>query len=427
LIIEVLKVVFLFTTALIIAYLVRHYIFTLTVLRRAKKPKNVDFVADPKYEPTVSILIPARDEESVIGRLLQRMTELTYPRDRLQVIVIDDASSDGTGQIAEEYSRRCECIEVLHRAKKAGGKGKASALNSGLERSTGEIVLCFDADYYPQKEIVEKLVKEFVDPTVGAVQGRPVVLNEAQNIVTRLVTLERIGGYRVDQEARDNLGLIPQFGGTVGGFRRSVLKKVGDFDESMLTEDTDLTFQVYLAGFKVRYVGDAECYEEAVDNWKAYWRQRQRWAQGHMQVCFKHMPSVLRSKKLNAKEKLDGLLLLHVYFMPVLTLISFFVGVSLILSESSQLVNALWFFVPVSFYSVVGNFAPFFEIGIGAYLDGRTRIQWLIPLLLFVYFYNILICTKAFLDIFAAKMLRKSQSNWAKTRHLGNGNRYIGN
>jgi hypothetical protein len=113
--------------------------------------------------------------------------------------------------------------------------------------------------------------------------------------------------------------------------------------------------------------------------------------------------------------------------MPVITLVSFFVGVSLILSESSQLVNALWFFAPVSFYSLAGNFAPFFEIGIGAYLDGRTRIQWLIPLLLFSYLYNILICTKALLDIFAAKMLRKSQSDWAKTRHLGNGNRYIVN
>jgi len=146
-----------------------------------------------------------------------------------------------------------------------------------------------------------------------------------------------------------------------------------------------------------------------------------------MQVCFKHAPRVLRSKKLNTKEKIDGLLLLHVYFMPVLTLIAFFAGFSLILSQSSQLVNALWFFVPVSFYSLVGNFAPFFEIGIGAYLDGRTRIQWLIPLLLFAYMYNILICTKALLDIFAAKMLRKSQSDWAKTRHLGNGNSYIGN
>jgi len=426
LIIEALEVVFLFSTALMIAYLIRHYVFTLTVLRRTKKAR-ANVAADAKYEPTVSILIPARDEEQVIGRLLQRMTELTYPRNKLQVITIDDASSDSTRQIAEEFSKRYSFIEVLHRDKKNGGKGKASAMNSGLERSTGEIVLCFDADYYPQTDIVEKLVKEFVDPAVGAVQGRPVVLNEAQNVVTRLVTLERIGGYRVDQEARDNLGLIPQFGGTVGGFRRSILEKLGGFDESMLTEDTDLTFQVYLAGFKVRYVGDAECYEEAVDNWKAYWRQRHRWARGHMQVCFKHTPRVLRSKKLNTKEKIDGLLLLHIYFMPVLTLISFFVGLSLILSESSQLVNALWLFVPVSFYSLVGNFAPFFEIGIGAYLDGRTRIQWLIPLLLFAYWYNILICTKALLDIFAAKMFGKNQSDWAKTRHLGNGNRYIVN
>ncbi len=426
-IIEVFETLFVFFTGLMITYLIRHYIFTLTVLKRSRKAKKFDTGKDAKYEPTISILIPAHDEERVIGRLLQRMTELTYPRGKMQIIVIDDASSDGTGQIAQEFSRQYEFIEVLHRDKRTGGKGKASALNCGLERSTGEIVLCFDADYCPQKDIVEKLVRKFADPTVGAVQGRPVVLNESQNVVTRLVALERIGGYRIDQEARDNLGLIPQFGGTVGGFRRSILEKLGNFDETMLTEDTDLTFQVYLAGLKVRYVGDAECYEEAVSTWKAYWRQRHRWARGHMQVCFKHAFSVLRSKKLNAKEKIDGLLLLHVYFMPIITLLSFFVGVSLILSESSQIVGALWFFVPLSLYSLVGNFAPFFEVGIGAYLDGRTRSQWLIPLLIFLYLYNILICTKALLDLFGAKLLRKSQSDWAKTNHLGNGNRYIVN
>ncbi len=85
---------------------------------------------------------------------------------------------------------------------------------------------------------------------MGAVQGRPVVLNESQNLVTRLVTLERIGGYRVDEEARDVLGLVPQFGGTVGGFRRSALDGFGGFDESMLTEDTDLTFHLYREGYK---------------------------------------------------------------------------------------------------------------------------------------------------------------------------------
>jgi cellulose synthase/poly-beta-1,6-N-acetylglucosamine synthase-like glycosyltransferase len=138
-------------------------------------------------------------------------------------------------------------------------------MNAGLKRATGEIALCFDADYYPQRDIVEKLVREFVDLSVGAVQGRPVVWNEAQNAVTRLVRLERIGGYRVYQEARDNLGLIPQFGGTTWGFRR---------------------------------------------------------------------PRALRSKKLNVKEKIDGLLLLHAYFMPVLTLVAFVAGVSLIIAHS---------------------------------------------------------------------------------------------
>jgi cellulose synthase/poly-beta-1,6-N-acetylglucosamine synthase-like glycosyltransferase len=417
LITETLEAIFLFSTALMIAYLVRHYIFTLTVLKRNKKPSN-SITIDDKYQPTVTILIPARDEEKVIGRLLHQMTKLTYPRNKLQVIAINDASTDKTGQIAEEYSNRYPLIKVLHRDEKTGGKGKAAAMNDGLKHSTGEIVLCFDADYRPQKDIVEKLVKKFADPAVGAVQGRPVVLNESQNIVTRLITLERIGGYRIDQEARDNLGLIPQFGGTVGGFRRRVLEETGGFDETMLTEDTDLTFQVYLAGYKVRYVGDAECYEEAVDNWKAYWKQRHRWARGHMQVCFKHAAHVLKSKKLNIKEKIDGLLLLHVYFMPVVTLVSFFVMISLFL-VGSQIVNAFWFFVPVSFYSLVGNFAPFFEVGVGTYLDGRKRIQWLIPLLLFLNAYNILICTKALLDLFAAKILGKNQLDWAKTHHRG--------
>jgi len=88
-------------------------------------------------------------------------------------------------------------------------------MNQGFKLAKGEIILCFDADYCPQRNIVEKLTRPFIDPVVGAVQGRVVVLNEPQNLVTRLVALERIGGYRVDQEARDKLNLITQFGGTI--------------------------------------------------------------------------------------------------------------------------------------------------------------------------------------------------------------------
>jgi cellulose synthase/poly-beta-1,6-N-acetylglucosamine synthase-like glycosyltransferase len=215
----ILEIFFLFLTAVMMAYLVRHYIFTITVLRSANKNEKPIASEALIFEPTVSILIPAHNEEKVIGRLLQRITELTYPKEKLQVIVINDASSDQTGAIAEDYKNKYLFMEVLNRNKSLGGKGKASAMNDGFSKSTGEIVLCFDADSYPQIDIVEKLAGEFIDPKVGAVQGRVVVLNEPQNIITRLVALERIGGYRVDQEARDNLGLIVQFGGTYPKWR----------------------------------------------------------------------------------------------------------------------------------------------------------------------------------------------------------------
>lgn len=425
--IEPLELLFIGLTSVMIVYLIRHYVFTFTVLRRAKKLSAGSIPEKAEYEPTVSILIPARNEEKVIGRLLQRMNELTYPKHKLQVIVVDDASTDKTGQIAEQYAKRQKFVEVIHRENGEGGKGKTSAMNAGFKLSKGEITICFDADYYPQKDIIEKLIQPFTNPSIGAVQGRVVVLNEPQNMITRLVALERIGGYRVDQEARQCLGLIPQFGGTVGGFRRSLLESLGGWDESILAEDTDLTFRVFLAGYRVAYVGDAECYEEAVDSWRAYWTQRYRWARGHMQCSFKHSWGVLRSRRLRVREKVDGLLLLNVYFMPLIVLLSFVVGLPLILFGSSQFAGALWFSVPIALYSFVGNFAPFFEVGIGAHLDGRRRIQWLIPLLVLTFVYNIPICMKAFLDLLGSKILRRNHNAWVKTAHLGNGNCYIKN
>jgi cellulose synthase/poly-beta-1,6-N-acetylglucosamine synthase-like glycosyltransferase len=424
---EILSALFLILTALMTTYFIRHYIFTLTVLKDTKKHGKSFLVENGKYEPPVSILIPVRNEEQVIGRIIQRMTELTYPKDKLQVIVIDDASRDNTEKIAEQYSSTHSYIQVVHRNEKEGGQGKASALNAGLKHVKGEIILCFDADYYPQEDIVEKLTKEFADLKVGAVQGRVIVLNEPQNIVTRLVALERIGGYSIDQQARDSLGLITQFGGTVGGFRRSLLERLGGWDESILAEDTDLTFRVYLAGYRVRYINDAECYEEAVESWRAYRKQRYRWARGHMQCAFKHSFNVLKSDKLNLREKIDGLLLLNVYFMPILALLSWVICIPLFLSKSSPFLNVAWAFIPVSFYSFVGNFAPFFEVGIGAYLDGRTRALWLISLLIFTFLYNVPICTKALVDLLISKFSGKNDVRWDKTVHSGNGNSYIMN
>jgi cellulose synthase/poly-beta-1,6-N-acetylglucosamine synthase-like glycosyltransferase len=217
-----------------------------------------------------------------------------------------------------------------------------------------------------------------------------------------------------------------QYGGTVGGFRSSLLKSLHGWDEDILAEDTDLTLRVYLAGYKIRYNVDAECYEEAVDSWKTYRQQRFRWAKGHMQCFFKHIFNVLKTKKLNKKEKIDALLLLNVYFMPIIAFLSLLTGLLLIF-YGSPFVNVLWLFVPICLYSFVGNFAPFFEIGVGIYLDDRERAQWLITLLIFTLFYNIPICFKALFDVATSKVFGRNINVWVKTRHSGNGNCYIQN
>ena len=128
---------------------------------------------------------------------------------------------------------------------------------------------------------------------------------------------------------------------------------------------------------------------------------------------------------MTVREKIDGLLLLHIYFMPLITLFSLFIGAYLILAGST-IAWGLWLVVPISIYSFVGNYAPFFEVGIGAYLDGRSRLQWLAPLLLFSFFFNMIICAKAFLSLVADKLLGSQSAVWEKTAHFGRGTDRLG-
>ncbi len=414
----ILHFVCLFLVAVLSMYMVRHYIFSLTALdSRSVQPRYA--LHGLSYRPSVSVLIPARNEEAVVGRLLHRTTQLTYPKDKLEVILIDDASSDGTGKIADEFAKTYNFIKVVHRGPDVGGKGKAGALNDALRQAKGDVLLLFDADYYPQVDIVEKLAGYFVDPEVGVVQGRIVVLNEPKTLVSRLVALERIGGYGVDQLARDRRGLITQCGGTVCGIRRSLLDHLGGWDEKMLTEDTDLTFLAYEAGFKIRYASEAECYEEAVETWRAYWKQRHRWAKGHMQCFCKHFVPFIRSRNLGPWERIDGLLVLGTYFVPILVGLSWLLGAVVFFMYPVDWFSAIWTMIPLFAYSSAGNFASFFEVGVGIYLDRRVRASWIIPVFLLSFTASMLICSKALVDLAVSRITGRKEHVWAKTVHAG--------
>ncbi len=412
-----LEISYLLNLVVMFSYTFRHYVFSFAAIKHRSEEQFVEKKVLSKL-PFVSILVPAHNEEKVIGRLLQRLTELTYPKDKFEVIVVDDHSWDATSQIVKSYIFRYpNLIKVVTRD--VGGNGKAEALNVGLRFAVGDFVCCFDADYVPQKDILEKMLPCFSNPHVGVVQGRVSVLNEKESWISRIVALERIGGYRVSQYARDRLGLVPQFAGTVGMIRRDLLLRFGGFNPKILAEDTDLTLRFRLAGYKVKYVNYAKSGEEGVVKLRQYWSQRNRWAKGHMQCAFEHMPHLLRSKRMSLKEKIDGLMLLSVYFVPVLVMLSWFSLFVLFLINPPTLLP-YWMALVVSvFFALNGDIAPFLEVIAGAVCDGRKKLILHTPLLFIAYAVNVFVCCKAFLEVVFAKLTSKRANHWNKTVHNG--------
>jgi cellulose synthase/poly-beta-1,6-N-acetylglucosamine synthase-like glycosyltransferase len=392
-------------------YAVRHLVFTLTRVGRRQRT-GYEALLD-EHCPGISVLIPMHNEEAVADGILAAMVTTDYPRDKLEVIPIDDHSQDGTLEILERYRAAHPFIKPLIR--RSGPRGKPAGLNEALARASHEIVIVFDADHVPTRGGLRELASAFQDPEIGAVMGRVFARNASAFLLTRLLELERAGGYQVDQQARYTLDLISQYGGTMGGFRRSLALAWGGFDPRVLAEDTDLTFRLYTRGWRVAYANRAECYEEVPEAWDVRFRQLRRWARGHTQVMFQHVARVVRSPYLTPSQKLDGVLLLGIYLVPALLMTGLAASLILFLTGSIP----VWAMVAVGFfmvaYNAFGNFAPFYQVAGAGLLDGMRERLLLLPFLFFSYLFNTWAVTSGFAG--AVLDLRKSRMPaWDKTQ-----------
>lgn len=269
--------------------------------------------------PTVSILIPAHNEEMVIAETLEAMMRLNYPNDRLEVIVINDNSSDRTGKIADSYAKKYENIKVIHTKPPKAGKGKSGALNQGLSQSTGEVICVFDADNTPEPEAIYWLTLGLQnDQKAGAVVGKFRVSNANKNLLTRLINIETLTFQWLAQAGRWFWFKMTTIPGTNFAIRRSILEELGGWDEKALSEDTELSFRVYNLGYYIRFFPAAITWEQEPEAWKVWWRQRTRWARGNLYVIVKYFLSLPKLK--NRKVGLDLIYFLFTYFL-------FFVGV----------------------------------------------------------------------------------------------------
>jgi cellulose synthase/poly-beta-1,6-N-acetylglucosamine synthase-like glycosyltransferase len=408
---QVIFVTMMVITLLLIIYTIRHYTFAFD---RLFGRQNHSFVhIDEADWPRVTVFVAAHNEEAVIADCLEALLRVDYPPDRIRLMPVNDRSTDRTQEIIDGFVARFPGrITPFHRT---GGKpGKAAALKDATELVDSEIVVVFDADYVPGKGLIKQLVSPFFDPETGATMGRVVPINTHANLLTRLLDLERAGGYQVDQQARMAMGLVPQYGGTVGGVRLAALREVGGWNDDALAEDTELTYRLLVAGWKTVYQNQAECYEEVPETWPVRVRQLKRWAKGHNQVSWRYVRPLLRTRQVNFSQRLDGLLLLGVYHMCFLLLFGWTLAVILLYATPDE-----WLFGPLLLYALMafgtmGNFAVFFEISVAIHLDGSRNRMRLLPLNLFSFLINMMAISAASWDLFLDWWFKRGLK-WDKT------------
>ena len=243
--------------------------------------------------PTITVQLPLFNELYVVDRLLKAVTAIDYPREKLEIQVLDD-STDETVKVAEavvaKYAAQGFDIHYIHRADRTGFK--AGALENGNKSAKGELLAIFDADFVPKPDCLRKLVDFFTDPMVGCAQMRWSHINGDYNLLTRLQTIMLDGHFVVEQTTRNRTGGFFNFNGTAGIWRRRAIEMSGGWQHDTLTEDTDLSFRAQLMGWKFVYLLDEEAPAEIPVEINAFKAQQRRWAKGVMQVGLKLYPRI---------------------------------------------------------------------------------------------------------------------------------------
>jgi peptidoglycan-N-acetylglucosamine deacetylase len=309
--------------------------------RRARRGSAAPFA------PPVTVLVPAYNEERVVGRTVSTVLASDYPA--LNVIVIDDGSSDDTAGAASRQFADEPHVRVV---RKENG-GKATALNHGLELTSDEFVVCIDADTVLAPDAIGKLVAPLSDPRVGAVAGNVKVGNR-RNPLTLWQSVEYITSQNFDRRAYSMLHSVPIVPGAIGAWRKAAVIEAGGYESTTLAEDSDLTFKVRLLGYHTVAVSDAKAYTEVPEEVRSLNKQRFRWAFGVLQALWKHRAELFRPRHgAFGMVVMPSLWLFNVLFLALAPIVDVTVVISLFTHE---------------FWTVAAYAAALFALDLGASL-----------------------------------------------------------
>lgn len=318
--------------------------FVLTVLyfrHRAERPPLPRL--KPGQWPSVAVQLPVYNERHVVERLIDAAAALDYPRDRLEIQVLDD-SLDDTTRLAEAaaagYRARGVNVRVLHREERTGYK--AGALAWGLKQTTAEFVAVFDADFRPRPDFLRQTIPQMVArPDVGMVQARWSHLNDTYSPLTHAQSLALDGHFVVEQTGRNRSGLLINFNGSGGVWRRSCIESAGGWQADTMTEDMDLSYRAQLAGWHSLYLPDVDAPAELPPQMEAFKRQQARWAQGSVQ-CLRKLGWPILVSPLTSAQKAMALVHISSYLSQPLMVLLLLVSLPLLWSKMPSGSLFLW-------------------------------------------------------------------------------------
>jgi cellulose synthase/poly-beta-1,6-N-acetylglucosamine synthase-like glycosyltransferase len=247
--------------------------------------------------PLVTIQLPVFNEMHVVDRLLDSVSKIDYPQDKIQIQLLDD-STDYTVSICKEGIERMRALgfdaEHIHRTDRTGYK--AGALENGTHYAKGDYLFILDADFVPNADVLLKTIHYFTDDKIGMIQTRWGHLNRTFNVLTRIQAMFLDGHLELEQTARNRSGRFFTFNGTAGIWRKSCIADAGGWEHDTLTEDMDLSYRAQLKGWRFIFLNDVETPAELPVDMDGFKSQQHRWTKGSIQVCKKVLPAIWRSK-----------------------------------------------------------------------------------------------------------------------------------
>ena len=335
------RAIYLICAVILFLYGINSIILSCIYLKNRKKiwAKNKD--SKLPSEPVVSVQLPIFNEGNLVINLLKHVCQLDYPKDKLQIQVLDD-STDNTQSLLKDlvlqYQKEGYWIEYYHRKSRVGFK--AGNLSFGLKHAKGDFIVIFDADYEPNPEFIKKTMPLFSEQQVGFVQTRWINRNLDSNIITNIGGVTYDGNLFVEQNARSIGGLFISFSGSAGVWRKECLQSIGGWQWDTITEDIDASFRAQIKGWKGIYYPHALSKAELPDDISAFKIQQNRWAEGSAQNFRKHFGSVLIAK-MPLKVKVMALLHLLSYVTIPAIPISLFLALPLCFL-SGEFIKSLW-------------------------------------------------------------------------------------